>query len=131
MNHSGNLEGSLSFAEMQNMSNEEFGEREIQFMRMLSFKFAKAKADRTKLEHARKALKASIALEKKANLAKMSVQQQILEAEADPRYHQLLEALHTATELEARYYWELELGKIKFEKWRTVRADSRAAANLR
>ncbi len=115
----------------QNINSEdEFQDFHLDKMRGLSNKFSEAKGQRIYLEHARKVLKSTIALEKRTGGAK-SYQQQILEAEADPRYLELLEALKTATVIETRAYWELEITRIDFEKWRTQRADFRAAANLR
>lgn len=96
----------------------------------LSRIFAENKAKRSGLEEYRKVLRAQIMVEAGRNGVK-SHQTQQRDAEADPRYLQIVLAFETAIELETRAYMEIELLRMKFEKWRTARADERAAMNLR
>lgn len=60
-----------------------------------------------------------------------SYQAQQRDAEADKRYIEVISAYEAAVLKESRSYMELELLRLKFEKWRTLRADERAAMNLR
>ncbi len=96
----------------------------------LSKIFAENKAKRCGLEEYRKVLRAQIMVEASKNGVK-SHQTQQRDAEADPRYLQIVLAYETAVELETRAYMEIEILRMQFERWRTSRADERAAMNLR
>lgn len=111
-------------------SEDEFTSASIDRMQELGKQFAKHKSTRSYLENYRKIVRAQIAEEKARSGIKAAIQQ-TQAAEADPRYHQVVQALRSAIELETRAYWELKSLEIKFEHWRTSRADFRAAMNMK
>ena len=111
-------------------TEEEFNEKMLDDMQELGRKYAKAKGNKTKLEHMRKAVKSTLMKEAEAR-GVTSIQKQEREAYADFRYYQVIEALGIAQEEETFAWVQYDSLKIRFEKWRTERADFRAAANLR
>ena len=84
--------------------------------------FAKAKAERTYIEHYRKSLKAI--LMKKSNESAIGAQER--EAYAHPEYQELLKGLEIAIEEEETLKWLLTAATIKGEIWRTESANERS-----
>tara|TARA_B100000700_G_scaffold267699_1_gene307824 strand:- start:91803 stop:92165 length:363 start_codon:yes stop_codon:yes gene_type:complete len=111
-------------------SFEEFKEEHFEEMDRLSKLLAKYKSDRIYYEHQRKPVRAMIAMEKKKNGVK-AYNQQVLEAEADERYLQVLEAIRTSHRMETEIYYKLNNLQLRFEKWRTDSSNFRSAINLR
>jgi hypothetical protein len=115
---------------MSNYNSEELEEEFFLEFSRLSDIFAQAKSERAGLEQYRKALRAKLMVEAAENGAK-SFQAQQRDAEADPQYFEIIAAFQAAMLKESRSYMQLEILRLKFEKWRTSRADERAAMNLR
>lgn len=112
-------------------SDDEFTEKNLEEMSRLSYVFAEAKSNRVALESQRKALRAVLMKEAEVNHGITSAAKQEREAEADFRYFQIIDALKTAQHNESLAYMQIEIQKIRFEKWRTERADFRASLTLR
>jgi uncharacterized protein YPO0396 len=109
------------------ISEEEFTERCLHRMSQLSKIFAKNKGDLERLQQQRKALKAILMQEaEKRNIT--SLQKQERDAYADERFWAIAEAIGVAQQKSTEAYYQLKIFEIKFEKWRTGRADFRAAA---
>lgn len=113
-----------------NYNSEELEEEFFANFGRLGRMFAQAKSERAGLEQYRKALRAELMVEASENGVK-SFQNQQRDAEANPRYYEIISAYEAAVLKESRSYMELELLRLKFEKWRTSRADERAAMNMR
>jgi hypothetical protein len=84
--------------------------------------FAKAKAERTYIEHYRKSLKGI--LMKRSMETAIGAQER--EAYAHPEMIQLLEGLKAATEVEERLKWDITAATLRVEIWRTEQANNRA-----
>jgi len=108
----------------------------IHIMRLRAKDFARAKADRVRLEHYRKSKAAMLMKEVaclKDNEGKPlfpTTSSQEREALADPSYTELLDGLAAATYDEEVNRWELEAARFALEVWRTRRADERAEMRL-
>jgi hypothetical protein len=89
-------------------------------------KFAKAKAERVYIEEYRKS--------KKAILMKRSLENAIgaqeREAYAHEEYHQLLEALKDAVEIEEKLRWDMVAAQSRIDIYRTEQATKRAEMSL-
>jgi hypothetical protein len=116
--------------QFENYNSEELEESFFADFRRLSRIFSQAKSERSALEQYRKTLRSRIMVEASERGVK-SYQNQLRDAEADPRYEQIIYAYEAAVLKESGAYMELELLRLKFEKWRTLRADERAAMNMR
>ena len=116
--------------QFDNYNSEELEEKFFVDFSRLGKIFAQAKSERSGLEQYRKSLRAKLMVEASVNGAK-SFQAQQRDAEADPRYEQIIAAYEAAVLKESSAYMELEILRLKFEKWRTSRADERAAMNMR
>jgi hypothetical protein len=92
--------------------------------------FAQSKSERSGLEQYRKSLRARLMVQASETGVK-SFQNQQRDAEANPQYYQIIAAFEAAVLKESNAYMELELLRLQFEKWRTSRADERAAMNMR
>ena len=114
----------------EQVSEEEFTERSLHRMSVLSKIFSENKGELEKLQQQRKSLKAILMQEaEKRNIT--SLQKQERDAYADQRMIAIAEAIGVAQRKSSQAYYEWKLYEISFEKWRTERADFRASANLR
>lgn len=84
--------------------------------------FAKAKAERTYIEHFRKSLKGI--LMKRSMETAIGAQER--EAYAHPEMVQLLEGLRAAVEIEEKLKWDITAAEMRVEIWRTEQANNRA-----
>jgi len=84
--------------------------------------FAKAKAERTYIEHYRKSLKAI--LMKRTRETTIGGQER--EAYADPEMVDLLKGLQAAVEIEEKLKWDITAAELRVEIWRTEQANNRA-----
>jgi len=97
----------------------------IHTIRLKAKDFARAKADRVRLEHFRKSKRAILMREaEKAGFKTAALQER--EAMADPAYIELLDALSYATEQEELNRWDLEAAKSALDVWRSREATKRA-----
>jgi len=101
----------------------------IHIMRLRAKDFARAKADRVRLEHYRKS-KAAMLMKEAERAGFNTAAAQEREALADPSYAELLDGLSAATYEEEVNRWELEAARFALEVWRTRRADERAEMRL-
>jgi len=83
--------------------------------------FAKAKAERTYIEHYRKSLKAI--LMKKSNESAIGAQER--EAYAHPEMLELIRGLQAAVEIEEKLKWHITAAELRVEIWRTEQANNR------
>jgi hypothetical protein len=83
--------------------------------------FAKAKAERTYIEHYRKSLKAI--LMKKSNESAIGAQER--EAYAHPEMLELIRGLQAAVEIEEKLKWDITAAELRVEIWRTEQANNR------
>jgi len=84
--------------------------------------FARAKAERTYIEHYRKSLKGI--LMKRSMETAIGAQER--EAYAHPEMIQLLEGLKEAVAIEERLKWDITAAELRVEIWRTEQANNRA-----
>lgn len=97
----------------------------IHTMRLKAQAYAKAKADRVRLEHFRKSKRAMLMREaEKAGFKTAALQER--EAMADKDYIALLDALSYATEQEELNRWDLEAAKSALDVWRSREATKRS-----
>jgi hypothetical protein len=85
-------------------------------------KFAKAKAERTYIEHYRKSLKAL--LMKRSGETAIGAQER--EAYAHSEMIALLDGLKEAVAVEERLKWDITAATLRVEIWRTEQANNRA-----
>ena len=98
-------------------------------MRREADRFAKAKAERVHLEHYRKSKQALLMKEaEKAGYNTAAAQER--EALANSEYIELLDALLTATQIEEKARWDLNIAQMSVEIWRSKQAMRRAEMNL-
>ena len=83
--------------------------------------FAKAKAERTYIEHYRKSLKAI--LMKKSNESAIGAQER--EAYAHPEMLELIKGLQAAVEIKEKLKWDITAAELRVEIWRTEQANNR------
>ena len=83
--------------------------------------FAKAKAERTYIEHYRKSLKAI--LMKKSNESAIGAQER--EAYAHPEMLELIKGLQAAVEIEEKLKWDITAAELRVEIWSTEQANNR------
>lgn len=83
--------------------------------------FAKAKAERTYIEHYRKSLKAI--LMKRSNESAIGAQER--EAYAHPEMLELIKGLQAAVEIEEKLKWDITAAELRVEIWRTEQANNR------
>jgi hypothetical protein len=84
--------------------------------------FAKAKAERTYIEHFRKSLKGI--LMKRSMESAIGAQER--EAYAHPEMVELLNGLKAAVEIEEKLKWDITAAELRVEIWRTEQANNRA-----
>ena len=102
--------------------SDEYQELQINQLRELGKKYAKAKGELSFLDHNRKILLAKLMKEYmiNSNTGKLdSVASQEREARADQRYIDHIKALAIAIEKESELAWEKEIVRINFETWKT------------
>ena len=83
--------------------------------------FAKAKAERSYIEHYRKSLKAI--LMKRSNESAIGAQER--EAYAHPEMLELIKGLQAAVEIEEKLKWDITAAELRVEIWRTEQANNR------
>lgn len=103
-------------------TREKFGALET--IKELGPLYAKAKADRTHIEHFRKSKKALLMIEAEREGHKTGAMQERY-AYAHPDYVALLDGLHVAIEAEERLRWSIEAARAGIEIWRTKQANQR------
>lgn len=113
-----------------NLDNNDDEERFFNDFERLGDLFAQAKSERSGLDHYRKSLRSRLMVEASKNGSKSNQSQQ-RDAEASEEYYEIISAFEAAVLKESSAYMKLELLRLKFEKWRTTRADERAAMNMR
>jgi hypothetical protein len=112
-------------------SEDEFQESKFVEMARLGSLWGKYKSKSEQLNYHRKAIRSTL-MQEFERVNKVSAHsKQLRDAEADERYLQICDAHATSIELEIRYKVEYEVYKLRFEKWRTDRADHRTAMNMR
>ena len=84
--------------------------------------FAKAKAERTYIEHFRKSLKGILMKRSMEN----AIGAQEREAYAHPEMVELLNGLKAAVEIEEKLKWDITAAELRVEIWRTEQANNRA-----
>jgi len=98
--------------------------RELETMRELAPRYAKAKADRTYLEKFREAKMAILMQAAELEGHKSSAAQE-REARAHPEYEVLLLGLKEAVEEEEKLRWQIEASRATIEVWRSLSANER------
>lgn len=88
--------------------------------------FAKAKAERTYIEHYRKSLKGI--LMKRSMETAIGAQER--EAYAHPEMVELLKGLQAAVEIEEKLKWDITAAEMRVEIWRTEQANNRAEGRV-
>jgi hypothetical protein len=104
------------------MSEERDPHKAVDYIIANAKKFAKAKAERTYIEHYRKSLKGI--LMKRSMETAIGAQER--EAYAHPEMVQLLEGLKAAVEIEEKLKWDITAAELRVEIWRTEQANNRA-----
>jgi hypothetical protein len=104
------------------MSEERDPHKAVDYIIANAKKFAKAKAERTYIEHYRKSLKGI--LMKRSMETAIGAQER--EAYAHPEMVQLLEGLRAAVEIEEKLKWDITAAEMRVEIWRTEQANNRA-----
>jgi hypothetical protein len=105
------------------MSNEERDpHKAVDYILKNAALFARAKAERTYIEHYRKSLKGI--LMKRSMETAIGAQER--EAYAHPEMIQLLEGLREAVAIEERLKWDITAAELRVEIWRTEQANNRA-----
>jgi hypothetical protein len=99
-------------------------EARLNDMRVKAGEYAKAYADRNKLEEYKKSELAILMKKAEADGHKTAAAQE-REARADAKYLAVLDALHIATEVSEKLRWELEISKLGVAIWQTRQANER------
>ena len=103
------------------MSEERDPHKAVDYILKHAALFAKAKAERTYIEHYRKSLKAL--LMKRSGETAIGAQER--EAYAHPEYQELLKGYAAAIEEEETLKWMLTAAQMKSEIWRTEQFSAR------
>jgi hypothetical protein len=105
------------------MSNEERDpHKAVDYILKHAALFARAKAERTYIEHYRKSLKGI--LMKRSMETAIGAQER--EAYAHPEMVELLKGLQAAVEIEEKLKWDITAAELRVEIWRTEQANNRA-----
>ena len=104
------------------MSEERDPHKAVDYILKHASLFAKAKAERTYIEHFRKSLKGI--LMKRSMESAIGAQER--DAYAHEEYVQLLKGLKEAVEIEEKLRWDLIGAQARVEIWRTEQANNRA-----
>lgn len=99
-------------------------EERLEELRGQARKYAKAEADRTKLGHYRKILMARLMKEAQAD-GETTVAGQERDARTRPEYKELIDALHTATEIAEENLWLLRIAMRGSSLYQTEQATIR------
>ena len=106
---------------MENNETDHSPHKAIDYILLNAAKFAKAKAERTYIEHYRKSLKAM--LMKRSMETAIGAQER--EAYAHPDMIELLKGLQVAVEIEEKLKWDLTAADLRIQCWRTEQANFR------
>jgi hypothetical protein len=98
----------------------------VDYILLNAAKFAKAKAERTYIEHFRKSLK-GILMKRSMEIA---IGAQEREAYAHPEMIELLKGLQAAVEIEEKLKWDITAAELRVEIWRTQSANDRAEGKV-
>jgi hypothetical protein len=104
------------------MSEERDPHKAVDYILKHASLFAKAKAERTYIEHFRKSLKGI--LMKRSMETAIGAQER--EAYAHPEMVELLNGLKAAVEIEEKLKWDITAAELRVEIWRTEQANNRA-----
>jgi hypothetical protein len=104
------------------MNEERDPHRAVDYILKHATLFAKAKAERTYIEHYRKSLKGI--LMKRSMETAIGAQER--EAYAHPEMVELLMGLKAAVEIEEKLKWDITAAELRVEIWRTEQANNRA-----
>ena len=104
------------------MSEERDPHKAVDYILKHAALFAKAKAERTYIEHFRKSLKGI--LMKRSRETAIGAQER--EAYAHPEMVELLKGLQAAVEIEEKLKWDITAAELRVEIWRTEQANNRA-----
>ena len=104
------------------MSEERDPHKAVDYILKHASLFAKAKAERTYIEHFRKSLKGI--LMKRSMETAIGAQER--EAYAHPEMVELLNGLKSAVEIEEKLKWDITAAELRVEIWRTEQANNRA-----
>jgi hypothetical protein len=104
------------------MSEERDPHKAVDYILKHAALFAKAKAERTYIEHFRKSLKGI--LMKRSMETAIGAQER--EAYAHPEMVELLMGLKAAVEIEEKLKWDITAAELRVEIWRTEQANNRA-----
>ena len=105
-----------------NMSEARDPHKAVDYILKHASLFAKAKAERTYIEHYRKSLKGI--LMKRSMETAIGAQER--EAYAHPEMVELLKGLQAAVEIEEKLKWDITAAELRVEIWRTEQANNRA-----
>jgi hypothetical protein len=116
------LSGAIAQKEGLTMSEERDPHKAVDYILKHAALFAKAKAERTYIEHFRKSLKGI--LMKRSMETAIGAQER--EAYAHPEMVELLMGLKAAVEIEEKLKWDITAAELRVEIWRTEQANNRA-----
>jgi hypothetical protein len=116
------LSGATAQKERLTMSEERDPHKAVDYILKHASLFAKAKAERTYIEHFRKSLKGI--LMKRSMETAIGAQER--EAYAHPEMVELLMGLKAAVEIEEKLKWDITAAELRVEIWRTEQANNRA-----
>ena len=108
------------------MSEERDPHKAVDYILKHASLFAKAKAERTYIEHFRKSLKGI--LMKRSMETTIGAQER--EAYAHPEMVELLKGLQAAVEIEEKLKWDITAAEMRVEIWRTEQANNRAEGKV-
>jgi hypothetical protein len=104
------------------MSEERDPHKAVDYILKHASLFARAKAERTYIEHYRKSLKGI--LMKRSMETAIGAQER--EAYSHPEMVELLKGLQAAVEIEEKLKWDITAAELRVEIWRTEQANNRA-----
>jgi hypothetical protein len=116
------LSSAIAQKEGLTMSEERDPHKAVDYILKHAALFAKAKAERTYIEHFRKSLKGI--LMKRSMETAIGAQER--EAYAHPEMVELLMGLKAAVEIEEKLKWDITAAELRVEIWRTEQANNRA-----
>lgn len=106
---------------MENKDSTRDPHKAVDYIIQNAAKFAKAKAERTYIEHYRKSLKAM--LMKRSMETAIGAQER--EAYAHPDMLELIKGLQAAVEIEEKLKWDITAAELRVDIWRTEQANNR------
>jgi hypothetical protein len=111
---------------MDNRDADRDPHRAVDYILQNAAKFAKAKAERTYIEHYRKSLKAM--LMKRSMETAIGAQER--EAYAHPDMLELIKGLQVAVEIEEKLKWDITAAELRVDIWRTEQANHRSEGKM-